>query len=251
MKKLLAFTLAETLIVMGVIGIVSALTLPNLNSSTGDKEKVAKVKKIYQNLSDAYGRAEAIYGPLPDWFVNDNTQASQITRFGERLTEFTKNQKICGYVQTDGACWTPGPTKYINGSNWGSLGMGLGTFYKFILADGTPVAIIVPQSTSWSGNDGVVTVYFDIDGTTKGKNTLGKDVFGFSILAPNGHYEIYPGGERDIGNETNFKDKCWNADGCGCMAWVLQNDNMDYLKLDSQGKCPNGTILSWSNTSCK
>ena len=49
MKKFLAFTLAETLIVMGIIGIVSALTLPNLNSSTGEKEKVAKVKKIYQS----------------------------------------------------------------------------------------------------------------------------------------------------------------------------------------------------------
>ncbi len=57
MKKLMAFTLAETLIVMGVIGIVSALTLPNLNSSTGNKEVVAKVKKIYQNLNDAFGRA--------------------------------------------------------------------------------------------------------------------------------------------------------------------------------------------------
>ena len=29
-----AFTLAETLIVMGIIGVVAALTLPNLNSST-------------------------------------------------------------------------------------------------------------------------------------------------------------------------------------------------------------------------
>ena len=64
MKKFIAFTLAETLIVMGIIGIVSALTLPNLNASTGEKEKVAKVKKIYQNLNDAYGRAQAVYGPI-------------------------------------------------------------------------------------------------------------------------------------------------------------------------------------------
>lgn len=65
--KFCAFTLAETLIVMGIIGIVSALTLPNLNSSTGEKEKVAKVKKLYQNLTDAYGRMEAIYGPVNEW----------------------------------------------------------------------------------------------------------------------------------------------------------------------------------------
>ena len=73
MKKFLAFTLAETLIVMGVIGIVAALTLPNLNSSTGDKERVAKAKKIYQNLTDAFGRAEVVYGPYEEWFINDRT----------------------------------------------------------------------------------------------------------------------------------------------------------------------------------
>ena len=43
----LAFTLAEVLIVIGIIGVVAALTLPNLNHATGDKEKVTKVKKIY------------------------------------------------------------------------------------------------------------------------------------------------------------------------------------------------------------
>ena len=68
-KRFLAFTLAETLIVMGVIGIVSALTLPNLNSSTGEKERVAKLKKIYQNLNDAVGRSAAVYGPIDELII--------------------------------------------------------------------------------------------------------------------------------------------------------------------------------------
>ena len=68
MKRFFAFTLADTLIVMGIIGIVSALTLPHLNSSTGEKEKVAKVKKLYSNLNDAYGRAVVTYGPFKSWF---------------------------------------------------------------------------------------------------------------------------------------------------------------------------------------
>ena len=67
LKKALAFTLAETLIVMGIIGVVAALTIPNLNSSTADKEKVAKVKKIYSNLNDALGRAQVVYGPVEEW----------------------------------------------------------------------------------------------------------------------------------------------------------------------------------------
>lgn len=50
MAKKIAFTLAETLIVMGIIGVVAALTIPNLNSSTADKEKVAKVKRYTKIL---------------------------------------------------------------------------------------------------------------------------------------------------------------------------------------------------------
>lgn len=68
LNKYIAFTLAETLIVMGIIGVVAALTIPNLNSSTADKEKVAKVKKIYQNLDDAISRAHAVYGPQDEWY---------------------------------------------------------------------------------------------------------------------------------------------------------------------------------------
>lgn len=48
MKKLLAFTLAETLIVMGIIGVVAALTIPNLNSSTLIKKKLLNCKKFIQ-----------------------------------------------------------------------------------------------------------------------------------------------------------------------------------------------------------
>ena len=94
MRKFIAFTLAETLIVMGIIGVVAALTLPNLNSTTGEKEKVAKVKKIYSNLADAFGRAEAVYGPFNEWFINDgNNSDNARKRAFERLTEFMKVSK--------------------------------------------------------------------------------------------------------------------------------------------------------------
>lgn len=101
-KKFLAFTLAETLIVMGIIGIVSALTLPNLNSSTGEKEKVAKLKKIYQNLNDAVGRSAAVYGPF------DETGGDSLAQtWGDRLTEFMKVSKNCG-ISTNQGCFSNG-----------------------------------------------------------------------------------------------------------------------------------------------
>ena len=53
-KKNLGFTLAEVLIVIGIIGVVAALTLPNLNHATGDKERITKVKKIYSKIGRAH-----------------------------------------------------------------------------------------------------------------------------------------------------------------------------------------------------
>lgn len=60
---------------MGVIDVVAVLTLPNLNQSTNKKEKVAKVKKLYQDLNDASDRAEVFYGPISSWF--NNTSCNQ------------------------------------------------------------------------------------------------------------------------------------------------------------------------------
>lgn len=107
-KCFAAFTLAETLIVMGIIGVVAALTIPNLNSSTADKEKVAKVKKVYSNFVDAYGRMEAVYGPFIDTINNqdlDTKPAELAQTLGDRLTEFMKTSKNCERKSNNG-CFT-------------------------------------------------------------------------------------------------------------------------------------------------
>ena len=249
MKKLLAFTLAETLIVIGIIGVVSALTLPNLNSSTGEKEKVAKVKKIYQNLDDAVGRAQAIYGPLDEWFVNDTTEAAQIARFGERITEFMKVSKNCGYSDNNNSC-------FINLASLKPLRANESTFhagksYSFILADGTSVDIhpyssseSSSESSSDPSSDPSTKIYVDIDGFNRGSNTLGKDVFLFTANFSDG--TLLPYWAWSDGMMTLFI----RAGGHSAAAWVIKYDNMDYLKTDSSGKCPNGTTLTVSNPRC-
>ena len=241
MKKFIAFTLAETLIVMGIIGIVSALTLPNLNSSTGEKEKVAKVKKIYQNLDDAFSRAEAVYGPLNEWFVNDADENTKANRFGDRLTEFIKVSKNCRFIQNSGgSCWSNTDTKFFNGTNWANIDAN--KYYKFVLADGTAVA-------TNEATDGNILIHIDIDGVNKGPNQAGKDVFRFIIYDKMG--PVKPVGE--IGNNSLFKDGCYNGSGFDCTMWVVTNDNMDYLKVGTDGNCKNNTSrsLDWTNITCK
>lgn len=52
-----AFTLAEVLITLGVIGVVAALTLPSLIQKSTEKETVVALKKFYSESSQAFSLA--------------------------------------------------------------------------------------------------------------------------------------------------------------------------------------------------
>ena len=228
LAKAFAFTLAETLIVMGIIGVVAALTIPNLNQSTGDREKVAKVKKIYSNLEDAYGRATAVYGPLEEWFYGLSNSKDKTERAGERLSEFMKVSKNC---------------KMQNGCY--SAGSGESSSYQFVLADGTSVIL--------SAYDSQISITVDIDGLNKGKNKNGYDRFSFGARTlVDG---VYPS-DRGFTSQSYAHECETTASGDFCAAWVIDYGNMDYLKTDSNGLCPDGKTklnptASPPVTSCK
>ena len=249
--KAYAFTLAETLIVIGIIGVVAALTLPNLNHATGDKEKVTKVKKIYSALNDAYGRAEAIYGPIDEWFSkleHDNTKDG-CKLFAKRITEFLKTSKDCGF---DEGCFSSAPLLAPNGlggentnydDNYLEALQNYPT-YMVMLSDGTSLGF---QSYYHK----VLVIRVDIDGPTKGKNQIGNDCFNFSIgLNSNDktnyvYRQLLPEGAQECINYIidNGIDYTISEIGGYTTAWVINYDNMDYMK------CPND--LKWGTvTSC-
>ena len=214
--KAIAFTLAETLVVMGIIGVVAALTIPNLNQSTGDREKVAKLKKVYSNLEDAFGRATAVYGPVGVWFSGldcvYNDSETCIDRAGERLTEFMK------------------VSKKIDG--------------EYVLADGAAVYVYTAVSEQWCrcypNAKCYFGIYVDIDGFNKGKNLDGYDRFYFSATDQG----VLPDGteHRIRLDDPDLDTPCYGQEYC--TAWVIINGNMDYLKCYDE--------LSWSGkTSCK
>ena len=202
-KKTLAFTLAETLIVMGVIGVVAALTLPNLNQSTGNKEKVAKLQKIHSNLNDALGRAVVVYGPVDTWCTGLSNADCKKRHF-ERITEFMKYSKSCTVSTCTG--------KFDTGSSEGEA-----MRYGVILADGATIDI--------SGSDGVGTILIDLDGLNKGANKHGVDYFKLDYDST-GDVRAYGHSDSDVPNSGT-----WSSTD-----WVIRHGNMDYLKCASQLK---------------
>ncbi len=228
-----AFTLAETLIVIGIIGVVAALTLPNLNHATGDKEKVTKVKKIYSALTDAVDRAQVIYGPVTDWFKGSNHKTNgEIC--AKRITEFMKVSKFCG--QSEG-CFANSPLVFLDGhkdsTNYVTI---LNEHYMVQLADGTSLAFY------WGTP--ICKIKVDIDGPNKGKNQIGNDIFEFNIGLSDDECNNFKYCKLNELTTDGFAGYNGPSDYYGTTTWVIENGNLDYLK------CPDE--LNWeTQTSCK
>ena len=228
-----AFTLAETLIVIGIIGVVAALTLPNLNHATGDKEKVTKVKKIYSALTDAVDRAQVIYGDLDTWFKDLSTQEEKSERFAKRVTEFMKISKDCGFSE---GCWSSAPFTYLDGTTEDSSHLSHMKlhYYMVNLSDGVSLGFTLGSSRP--------QIKVDIDGPSKGKTQQGSDIFDFTIYIHNESNlpvnQLFP--SRGIQNSPSS----WNDTSDNATLWVVENGNLDYLKCIDE--------LDWdTQTSCK
>lgn len=225
-----AFTLAEILITLGIIGVVAAMTMPSLIANHKELETVVKVKKFYSLLEQAV---------IMSRIENEEEFNTESVR-----KEF-KTTKTC--VLPDYSCALK-KYKYLSGSNqtnWGKLDIWTGTFYAQI-ADGTIIRYagnnnceMVKGSTKALMN---VCGEFSIDiNGDKLPNQMGKDVFFFYISK----YGVVPFGTEDEYIYSFTKD-CKNsasARGLGCSAWLLQNENMDYLHCND---------LDWkTKTKCK
>jgi prepilin-type N-terminal cleavage/methylation domain-containing protein len=93
MKK--AFTLAEVLITLGVIGVVSALTIPTLVQNYKKQVTANKLKKFYSILSQAIIQSEAVNGPATGWEKGKQADVpSALKYYNDYLNSYIKSTKI-------------------------------------------------------------------------------------------------------------------------------------------------------------
>lgn len=198
MKKILAFTMAEVLVVMGIIGVVAAITIPTLNNTSNQKETVAKVNKAASDITEAYGRARAKYGRYNLFTKGEGGNAN-------RLFEFM-NVKNCSY---------PAPGTTIK-NLVDATSVPLNGYYCYT-SDGMQFHYYgsIANATLPSGTAGVITV--DIDGHGNGYDTIGVDVFYF-LLSTDG------GLNTSDSNLSSPKNKWWKYAN-----YILQTGKADYL----------------------
>lgn len=217
-----AFTLAEVLITLGIIGIVAAITIPTLITKYQKKVTVTRLKYAYSVLSQAIEQAEATNGDITNWNFDENVFEKYLM---PNMKKVKKYNSVYGYNAL-GITY-----KQISGIPE----TGLAVMYArtiYILANGTQI-FFYPTST----NSTVKGLIIDINGFSK-PNQFGKDLFCFFItkehkLHPMGRYSTRecpftsePNNDRNIlKNSPCYAYACnKNSRGMWCGALIMTDN---------------------------
>lgn len=99
-----AFTLAEVLITLGIIGVVAALTIPTLIENYQKHVFVTRGKWFYSFMSQALQRAEVDKGAMSDWTYDstDNDTDISVQFFNNYIKDYIKYSdiKLCATTIT-------------------------------------------------------------------------------------------------------------------------------------------------------
>lgn len=197
------FTLAEVLITLVIIGVIAAMTIPNVIATYQEQEKKARIKKTYATLSGAFMRSKADNG---DYYIDNLNEDSTSEWFDIFLKPYLSTLKIC--YGTAG-CWK-GKTQFLKGGDCHyAAADGIGSpRVTTILSDGTFVNFDVYNNPDINekyrvnlGDGFSVVAIFDINGA-KSPNTFGKDTFAV-VYTPDGFVPSF----RDA-NESQISSDC-------------------------------------------
>ncbi len=177
MKKFFAFTLAEVLITLGVIGVVAALTIPAVISNYEKKVIEEGFKKTYSDLYNLIKRSEADNGTYEEWDYTLSSANFVAKYFAPyiNLTECKGKSMPC--FTNDGRTFNvwryPGEKECTLGGNYK-------VSPKYLLDDGRSMMVMVRHTPMYSGYWSYVVFVVDVNGQ-KGHSVMGEDVFVFSL----------------------------------------------------------------------
>ncbi len=164
-SKKLAFTLAEVLITLGIIGVVAALTLPNLIQEYQKKVAVSAAKKAYSIISQAYSLVlNNNEDGLGVCYTNDSRCLGEL--FSPVLKALNGKLYIPDSEKAEG-CWEDN-----------DIGMSNETHYCISAVDGISYDFDMEFQNK---NFRQAIVYIDVNGT-KYPNVFGRDRFAFFIM---------------------------------------------------------------------
>ena len=229
------FTLAEVLITLGIIGIVSALTIPNLINKFEEKRTITLLKETYSMLSQAMIYVVNEHGIVDKWVKSNNQMTDDelkdtVNKTLDLFKPYLKIAKTCSASETTCLGSDDETIRALSGGvNSRLTNKGYNTF---VLNNGAKLLISVNSDSPAGMSCGRITsapcVFFRVKTDNSKKNVYGKNFFEFHVF----NDRILPAGNKNA-TYMSFSANCnLNSSGRGCAAWVIENGNMDYLHCD-------------------
>ena len=100
-NKSFAFTLAEVLITLAIIGVVAAITLPSLIQKHQEKEFATRTKKLYSDIGNALILAQKDFDVVGDNSLLFNTTDSSY-EVAKKLGQYFNGAKVCKDINEKG-----------------------------------------------------------------------------------------------------------------------------------------------------
>jgi prepilin-type N-terminal cleavage/methylation domain-containing protein len=228
-KSKSAFTLAEILITLLIIGVVASLVIPNIINDTQNAEYVTGLKKTYSDFSQAFKLLQVENGGSIVPVFSDDTTTNYGN--GNALNAFLTKMNYSKNCRTSMGCWYDTQRYYLGGTvanskldtSW------VNRYEKAILSNGAMVILGI-DSTSCTDDrgsgplDSSVCGDIDIDvNGEKGPNKIGRDYFSFWITQTG----IYPKNTYNDGYSCSKTASTYTT--CfGCSGKVLSENGMNY-----------------------
>ena len=179
LSSIRAFTLAEVLVTLGIIGVVSAMTVPTLMQNHQRKTYVTQLHKVYSEVQQALIRYQNDKNAVNLKEAGLNSKAAVQAFFYEYFNVIQE----CGGVTAP--CFAD-LYKNINGGNV-HFNKGWGSGSCVTMSSGSSICMDYPASNGSYG-----WVFIDIN-SKQGPNILGRDAF---------YLAIFPDGVLDVSGAT-------------------------------------------------
>ena len=210
-NRKVAFTLAEVLITLGVIGVVASMTLPNVIQNYQKKQTVIKLKKAMNIINQAYQRSYQDNGNLE----NDMNAQDYYERYWKSYIKspiLCSSPDYCGYKKLY-------PYKYIDKNTYVGYELISDNYFAIKTIDGYILRFSAKSNCTNVGSHAhCKSIWIDINGSQR-PNILGKDVF---VLQRNNNkisYDTYCA----YNLKTYVDDNCKSSGDC--CARKIVNDN--------------------------
>lgn len=206
MFKKLAFTLAEVLLTLVIIGVVAAITVPTIIANSKDEEIRSLLKKNHSII------AQALHFYYLDYGINlkGNDYFEPYTFKNIFKTHFNVIKDSNSYLLRTAETY-----KNYNGTSF--IEHHPFNDGQFVLSDGSFIMIENPNSSEKR-----IFISVDVNGYGKKPNRLGKDLFMFQI---NNEGKLLPMGAKGTFysvDEYCSKSSSDSMNGAGCTVKMLQ-----------------------------